>query len=156
MFSGFVKLVDPIGGMYKIQDYFTAFWLADAFPNVILLILGSSVAVLEFTLGTCLLWGIRRKLTTWLSLLLMIFMTGLTLFIAITDGVSNCGCFGDFVVLSNWETFYKNIFLLLLAVAVFKWKQLIIPFISYKSQWLVSLYTFLYAIGLVVDRKSVV
>ncbi len=150
VFSGFVKLVDPIGGMYKIQDYFIAFGLADIFPNIILLILGTGVAVLEFTLGTCLLLGIRRKLSTWLSLLLMIFMTGLTLFLAVTDGVSNCGCFGDVLVLSNWETFYKNIFLLLLAILVFKWKHLIIPFISYKSQWLVSLYTFLYGVGLAV------
>ena len=150
VFSGFVKLVDPIGSMYKMQDYFIAFGLNGVVPNFILLLIGCFFAILEFTIGTCFFFGIRRKLTTWTSLLLMLFMTGLTLFLAITESVSDCGCFGEVITLTNWQTFWKNVILLVPVFILFYWKALIIPFISPKSQWLVSLYTVLYSIVLAV------
>ena len=150
IFSGFVKLVDPIGSLYKIQDYFIAFGLGGLLPNAVMIFIGAFFAIIEFTLGTCYFWGIRRKLTTWLSLLLMVFMTTLTFYLAVTDSVSDCGCFGDVVVLTNWQTFLKNIFLLTFVIITFKWKKRIIPFISANSQWLVSLFSILYSICLIM------
>lgn len=144
IFSGFVKLVDPTGGLYKFQEYFAAFGIGNSIPTIIILTLSTLLAVLEFTLGASFLFGIRRRLTTWFSLFFMLFMTALTLFLAVTDAVSDCGCFGDAWVLSNWETFFKNLILLSAAVITFKFRKLINSFISHKSQWLISLYTAFY------------
>jgi len=71
---------------------------------------------LEFSIGIFLFFGIKKTISTTLALVLMIFMTPLTLYLAIFDPVSDCGCFGDAWVLTNWETFAKNIVLLLAAI----------------------------------------
>ena len=83
-------------------------------------------------------------MASWLALLLMCFMTPLTLYLALADPVSDCGCFGDAVVLTNWETFGKNVVLLVAAVVAFKGRKLILRFISQKSAWMVSMYTLLF------------
>ena len=81
-------------------------------------------ALLEFILGIYLFFGIRRRVAPLLVLLVMSFMTPLTLWLAIANPISDCGCFGDAVVLTNWETFFKNVVLLIAAISVFKWRQL--------------------------------
>lgn len=148
IFSGFVKAVDPLGSQYKIQDYLEAFGMASWFPSLFPLLAGIVLAALEFSVGVFMLFGIRRGIATWLALLLMCFMTPLTFYLALANPVSDCGCFGDAWVLTNWQTFWKNVLLLIAAISAFKWRKLIIPFITAKTEWLVSLYTFLFVFAL--------
>lgn len=146
--SGFVKAVDPLGFQYKIQDYLTAFGMATWFPSFFPLLGGIVLSALEFFIGIALFFGIRRTLASSLALMLMIFMTPLTLYLAIFNPVSDCGCFGDAWVLTNWETFAKNVVLLLAAIAAFKGRKMLIRFISQKMEWLVSLYTMFFVFSL--------
>ena len=139
--SGFVKAVDPLGTQYKIADYLEAMHLGAYAPDF--MTLGASVllSALEFMLGICLLFAIRRRLVSMLVLVMMLVMTPLTLWLAVADPVSDCGCFGDAVVLTNWETFWKNVVLLLLAVVVRRWPMDMMRFISRTNQWIVINYT---------------
>ncbi|MDL2247932.1 triose-phosphate isomerase [Bacteroides sp. OttesenSCG-928-J23] len=146
--SGFVKAVDPLGSLYKIQDYVEAFGLSSWIPVYFIFIGAFVLFTLEFVLGVLLLFGIKKDFSTLLILLFMLFMTPLTLYLAITNPVSDCGCFGDAWVLTNWQTFWKNIFLLVAAVSVFVWRERIVRFISEKSEWLISLYSILFILGL--------
>jgi len=110
MFSGFVKGVDPLGLTYKLQEYFIAYnmeWL-----HGMALVFAVILCMIEFTLGVMLVFGVKPKLTAWLSLILMGFFTVLTLISAIYSPVSDCGCFGDAIKLTNWQTFYKNVVLM--------------------------------------------
>ena len=112
------------------------------------LLVGTSFAIvlsaLEFSVGVFLFFGIRRRFATTLALLLMIVMTPLTLYLALANPVSDCGCFGDAWVLTNWETFGKNVVLFIAAVSVFKGGKQIIRFITAKMAWMVSMYTFFF------------
>lgn len=148
IFSGFVKAVDPLGSTYKIEDYLEAFGMLAWIPSFLPILTAVALSTLEFSLGVMLLFGIRKGVSTGLSVLLMCVMTPLTLYLAIANPISDCGCFGDAWVLSNWETFTKNIVLLGAAILSFKWRYLIIRFISSKSEWLISLYTVLFIAGL--------
>lgn len=144
LFSGFVKANDPWGTVYKVQDYLEAlgmFGLSDSlFPNLA----GLVFAALEFCIGVYLLFGIRRWATSVLVLLFMAVMLPLTLWLAIANPISDCGCFGDVVVLSNWETFFKNVVLLAAAVCTFKWRRFIFRLVTTKVDWLVSLYSIVF------------
>lgn len=117
IFSGFVKGIDPWGSAYKFIDYFFAMGLEwfnwAAFP------LGVLLAFIEFAIGVGLLFNIFVRLSSWLAFIFMIFFTVLTLWIALYNPVSDCGCFGDALVLTNWQTFYKNIVLIILTWIVF-------------------------------------
>lgn len=150
IFSGFVKGVDPLGTQYKIQDYLEAFGWTSFIPDFVPILASILLAMLEFTLGVYLLFGIRRKLSSVLILLVMLVMTPLTLYLALKNLVSDCGCFGDAWILTNWETFWKNVFLLIAAISVFKWGNRIVRFVSEKSQWLVAVYTLVFIVGVSV------
>lgn len=117
IFSGFVKGIDPWGSAYKLSDYFMAMhldWLQwAAFP------LGVLLSLAEFTIGAALLFNAFIKLFSWLAVIFMLFFTGLTFWIALKNPVTDCGCFGDAWVLTNWETFYKNVILLILSSFLF-------------------------------------
>jgi uncharacterized membrane protein YphA (DoxX/SURF4 family) len=144
VFSGFVKAIDPLGTTYKIQDYLISFNLTELFP---LALPGAVVMVAaEVVLGVFLLLGIYRKWTTIFVALFMIFFTPLTLWIALNNPVADCGCFGDALVISNWQTFQKNVFLLLCTVfLVFKWKC-ITPLFSKEIMIYVAIFVKLSAI----------
>ncbi len=144
IFSGFVKANDLHGTEYKIQDYLLAFGLNDIIPSYLPFLLSLILAIVEFCVGVYLFFGIRRRTSTTMALLMMGFMTPLTLWLAVTDKVLDCGCFGDVIILSNWETFWKNIIFLIAAVSIFKWKAKIKPIITSRFDWLVGLYTFIY------------
>lgn len=140
LFSGITKGVDPLGTAYKIQDYLIHFGLNEWVPDWCYPYMGMAVAGLEFYLGLCLLFGFRRRMTWVLSFLLMLVMTPLTLYLAITDAVADCGCFGDAWVLSNWATFGKNV---VLCVCVGCWWWGIHKennWLSDNTRWLISVY----------------
>jgi uncharacterized membrane protein YphA (DoxX/SURF4 family) len=107
MFSGFVKGVDPVGTQYQIVDYFIAFGTEWAIPTA--LVLSVLLNAAEFVLGALLFFNIRIRLVSWLVLLMMILFTVVTLNDAINNPVPDCGCFGKFLILTNWQTFYKNL-----------------------------------------------
>jgi uncharacterized membrane protein YphA (DoxX/SURF4 family) len=148
VFSGFVKMVDPRGFAYKIQDYLIAFglseWFSLALPVAILL------PVVEFLLGVCLLLGIYRKPVSRLFLLFMMVMTPFTLWIAIKNPVEDCGCFGDAVVIGNWATFYKNIVLLGCAILTVIHYYKITPFLSSKTALAAALFTAFFGVAFAV------
>ena len=135
IFSGFVKGVDPLGFSYKLEDYFLAFhWPVfvpfDLFFSILL-------CTLEFSIGVMLLFNLKMKITSWLLLLIMSFFTLLTLNDAINNPVPDCGCFGDALKLTNWQTFYKNIFLIILALVVFIYRKRYKPFVLDRMQWII-------------------
>lgn len=140
-FSGFVKANDPLGTVYKITDYLEAWGIVDLVPNALVYLASMLMGMVEFTLGIYLLFGIRSRIASSLVLLLMSVMTPLTLWLAIENPISDCGCFGDAIVLTNWETFGKNIVLLLAAISVFKWRKQIFQLVTSKVDWLVALYS---------------
>ena len=139
IFSGFVKAVDPLGTVYKIEDYLMAFggWFTDLMP------LAGTAAValiaLEWTLGVCMLFNVRTSITAWLSLAFYLVMTPLTLWIALTNPVSDCGCFGDAIVLTNWQTFWKNMVLLILVIVLLGCKKFIPQLLSWWGELVVLL-----------------
>ena len=145
VFSGFVKAVDPWGGTYKILDYLSAFKLMEF--NFGAMPLAFLQAAVEFGVGVCLLLGIYRRVNSVLALLIMLFMTPLTLYLAIADPVTDCGCFGDAWIISNWQTFFKNIFLLIAAVIVFFWFRLMTRFFARKVYFSAALWIYLFIIG---------
>ena len=144
IFSGFVKAVDPLGFFYKIQDYLAAFGIGGWVPPILSLLAGVGMSAVEFCVGIFLFFGIRRQVASLIALLLMGVMTPLTLYLALFDPVADCGCFGDAWVLTNWQTFGKNVVLLLLAFAAYKGRHLMGRFVTRKLEWMVSLYSFLF------------
>ncbi len=148
IFSGFVKAIDPLGSQYKIEDYLTAFGWIEVIPGGFPFLLSLLLAMAEFCVGVYLLFGIRRHLTTLFVLGLMVVMTPLTFWLALANPVSDCGCFGEAVTLTNWQTFFKNVFLLAAAVVVFRWRKLMNPLLTHRFDWIVALYAFLYIIGM--------
>ena len=134
VFSGFVKAIDPLGSTYKIEDYLRTFGgffesMADyAFPLAI------ALSTIELLIGLNLIFKIQLNLTAILGLLFMIVMTPLTLYIAIKNPVTDCGCFGDALVISNWATFFKNIVLIGLIILILVYQSKFRPFLSLKVQ----------------------
>lgn len=143
MVSGFVKAVDPMGAMYKLQEYASAF-SADILSDDWMLFFAILQAALEFLAGIFLLLGVYRKPLSVFVLLMFLFFTPFTLYIAIAGPVDDCGCFGDAVTLTNTETFLKNLFLLMLAVAVFLGRRRFVYNISSKSRWMAVIFSIFY------------
>jgi uncharacterized membrane protein YphA (DoxX/SURF4 family) len=136
IFSGFVKLVDPLGSSYKFQEYFSAgvlnleFLIPYALPFSILLILA------ELMLGVLLLLGYLPKFTVWSLLAMILVFLFLTWYSAFYNKVLDCGCFGDAVKLTPWETFYKNVVLLVFIVVLLFGTKHIRPLISLSfAKW---------------------
>jgi len=117
IFSGLVKGIDPLGTAYKLDDYFSAFNFT--FLDDLALPLSIILCSVEFLAGLMLITGAFTKIASWAVALFMAVFTPLTLALAIFNPVSDCGCFGDAIHLTNWQTFYKNIILTLLVVFVF-------------------------------------
>ena len=111
IFSGFTKGVDPWGTGYKITDYLNALGMDQWVPAAFFIAV--ALAALEFMLGIAIALGSYRRSAPVVALVMMLVMTPLTLWLAVTGAVPDCGCFGDALHLSNWATFFKNILLLL-------------------------------------------
>ena len=140
IYSGFVKGIDPLGSDYKFTDYFNAFGMG--WMNATTLFFSFALSLVEFLIGIALLFNLWVSRMAWGSLLFMAFFTPLTLVLALTNPVSDCGCFGDAMILTNWQTFWKNIILLLLAIMIFLYRK------EYKSSLpLVGQFSFLALAG---------
>lgn len=114
LFSSFTKGVDPMGTAFKVQEYMTAWSIGSltfewALPFANLLSVGLICA--EFVVGVLLIFNAYRRLSAWGLAAMMLFFTVTTLIDAITNKVTDCGCFGDAVKLTNWQTFWKNVVL---------------------------------------------
>ncbi|WP_457617179.1 BT_3928 family protein [Lutibacter sp.] len=138
IFSGFVKLVDPIGSAYKFQEYFSPdvlnleFLMPYALPFAVLLIL------IELMLGVMLLIGCLPKTTMWGLLGMILIFLFLTWYSAYYNKVTDCGCFGDAITLSTWGTFYKNVVLVVLIIFLLKNVKQITPIFSLNGlKWIV-------------------
>lgn len=116
VFSGLIKANDPLGSQYKIADYFFAWNLSLDPSSSIPLILAVALATVEFFLGLFLILGLYKAFCNRFVLIFMLVMTLITLWLAIYNPISDCGCFGDVIVLTNWQTFFKNLILLAAAV----------------------------------------
>lgn len=137
IFSGFVKANDPLGTVYKLEDYVHAMaWFT--LPDTFLLGCAVILALFEFTLGVYLLFGMKRKATSAITLAFMVVMTLLTVYIAIANPVEDCGCFGDVLILSNGATLAKNIVLLGAAVLVSRYYRLQKDFLGSTAKWLIA------------------
>lgn len=140
IYSGFVKGIDPLGSDYKFTDYFNAFGMG--WMNATTLFFSFALSLVEFLIGIALLFNLWVSRMAWGSLLFMAFFTPLPLVLALTNPVSDCGCFGDAMILTNWQTFWKNIILLLLAIMIFMYRK------EYKSSLpLVGQFSFLALAG---------
>ncbi|MAZ56069.1 MAG: DoxX family protein [Flavobacteriales bacterium] len=125
LFSGFVKLIDPLGFSYKLQEYFEVFGFDFLIPFSLLMSI--FVILFEMFLGICLILGIHVRKIVWGNLMLMVFFTFLTFFSAYFNKVTDCGCFGDFMKLDPWTSFTKDIYLLIISFLLLFSQQYITP-----------------------------
>lgn len=150
VFSGFVKAIDPWGTTYKIQDYLEAMgeW-ATQFSDFAFFV-SVCLAALELTVGLGLLFNFKVKANGILAALMMVFMTPLTLWIALKNPVSDCGCFGDALVISNWATFWKNIVLsvLIAVIVVVAFKTGHKSKFSAPCQWIIECFSFFFSVAM--------
>jgi uncharacterized membrane protein YphA (DoxX/SURF4 family) len=121
IFSGFVKGIDPLGMAYRIEDYFIAWNAQWMMPSA--LTLSVLLSAMEFVLGVVILLNLKPRISAWMLLGVMTFFTALTLNDAIYNPVPDCGCFGDAIKLTNWQTFYKNVFLMVFTIILFAWRK---------------------------------
>jgi hypothetical protein len=117
LFSGTVKAIDPLGTVYKLQDYFQAFNIS--FLKDLALLFTIILCTAEFIAGFSVLFNIRQKAGIWIAMIMMAIFTPLTFILALTNPVTDCGCFGDVIKLTNWQTFLKNIILIIPAIILF-------------------------------------
>ncbi len=144
VFSGYAKAIDPLGTQYKLQDYLGALGLQAYAPDVLTLSLSVLLSAFEFALGIFILFAIRRRLVSKLALALMVCMTLITVWVAAANPVSDCGCFGDAIKLTNGQTLVKNLVLLLCAFVLWKWPLGMYRFISRSNQWIAINFTILF------------
>ncbi|QKG79724.1 BT_3928 family protein [Tenuifilum thalassicum] len=137
IFSGFVKGVDPWGTAYKLHDYFLAFHLD--FLDNLSLVFSFILCVAELYIGLLLLFGVKLRLAAWGAFLFMLVFTPLTLILALTNPISDCGCFGDAIKLSNWGTFIKNIFFFIAAAILFASRKSITSKFSVLKEFAVAI-----------------
>lgn len=145
IFSGFTKGVDPWGSFYKITDYLNAMGLEGWAGTA--LFLAVAIAALEFMLGVALAVGAYRRSAPWLALLAMLVMTPLTLWLAVTGAVPDCGCFGDALHMSNWATFGKNILLLLGIIYLLFFNTTVRGVYGPAVQWMVMALSFAFVMA---------
>lgn len=152
IFSGLAKAIDPIGTQIKLSDYLFAFNMGDVLSNSTLLIAACTLAGMELLLGIYMFFGSFVRGTSLLLMVFMLVLTPFTLYLALKNPVHDCGCFGDLLVLTNWQTFYKNVFLLLLSIFVFIFKKHVVPWITIERQWLLSVASLIMIVMFMVDN----
>lgn len=136
--SGFVKLVDPIGFSYKLQEYAAPDVLNLPFLASMALVFAILLVILEIVLGVMLLLGYKTTLTVWSLLILIVFFTFLTFYSAYFNKVTDCGCFGDAMPLTPWQSFTKDVILLVSTFILIVRKKFINPIFSSKISFLIN------------------
>lgn len=142
IFSGFVKLVDPLGFSYKLEEYFAPGVLGLEFLVPLALPIAVFIVIFELLLGVTLLLGFARNFTRWSLLVMILFFTFLTFYSAYFNKVTDCGCFGDAIPLDPWQSFYKDLILLVLILFIFIFKQYFNPIFSKPLSFLIFLVSF--------------
>ncbi|MHA7058541.1 BT_3928 family protein [Aquimarina sp. M1] len=138
LFSGFIKLNDPVGFSYKLQEYFSEGVLNLEFLIPFALLLAVFLCVFEIIVGITLLLGYLPKFTVWSLLGMIVFFTFLTFYSAYFNKVTDCGCFGDALPLTPWESFSKDVILLVFILILFFGRKYITPILSEAShKWIV-------------------
>ena len=146
LFSGTVKAIDPVGGVLIMEDYFSAFGMTAL--NPLALFVSINLSSIEFLLGLCIITAVYRRLTAFCMLVFMVFMTALTLYLAIFNPVHDCGCFGQAIILTNTQTFLKNALLLLPAsIVTFVNCKKMTPVYTWKAYWFAAVFGYLFAAG---------
>ncbi len=137
LYSGFVKAVDPLGYTYKIVDYFVAFGFPpmDNFAFILAIFFSST----EFIIGFGFLSGTFLRFNFRVAALFMIVFTPLTLVLALTNPVTDCGCFGDALVISNWQTFWKNLIIDIPLLILLLERKNIRNILPFKSAFILNL-----------------
>lgn len=146
LFSGFVKVADPMGMTHKLYAYSSATGLPWGEYSLLLQMTAVALGTLEFVIGVYTLLGIRRKFTTRATALFMAAFTAMTVWIYIDNPVSDCGCFGDAVTLTNGQSLAKNIVLLAASLYLLYGPVRTRRIVSDRNSWLVSVYAWMYAI----------
>ena len=138
--SGFVKLNDPIGFSFKLQEYFSAEVLNLEFLVPFALVIAIALVIVELVLGVMLIIGYLPKFTLWSLLLMILFFTFLTFYSAYFHKVLDCGCFGDAMPLTPWQSFYKDVLLMILILLLFFNSKYLTPIFAPAShKWIVFL-----------------
>ena len=146
--SGLIKLNDPLGFSYKLQEYFSAEVLNLPFLEHYALMIAVLLVVFETVLGVFLLIGYKPKFTAWSLLLMIVFFTFLIFYSAYFDKVRDCGCFGDALKLTPWESFSKDVVLLFLILIVFFGVKYVKPLFSNLTVTILALLSFLFSFWL--------
>lgn len=131
--SGLIKLNDPVGFSYKLAEYFSEAVFNLPFLEPFCLYLAVFLVIVEVLLGIMLLIGYKSKLTIWSLLLMIVFFTFLTFYSAYFDVVKDCGCFGDALHLTPWQSFGKDVILLVFILILFVNQKLIKPLFNNSS-----------------------
>ncbi|MFN8396119.1 MAG: hypothetical protein U0176_15915 [Bacteroidia bacterium] len=153
LISGFVKLQDPVGFGYKLDDYWDFFYgLTEAFPadmmKALSVPIAAFVSVFEVALGFALITGYQMRSTSWLLVLMLLFFTLLTGLAAFTGKLQDCGCFGDALKLEPWQTFAKDLILLIPGFLILLHRRRIHPYYNRPLPGFASFGSFLICAGL--------
>ncbi|MEZ7954866.1 MAG: UDP-N-acetylmuramate dehydrogenase [Bacteroidales bacterium] len=142
LLAGFLKLADPVGNGLVVSEYLKIIGLTDT--ETFALILGFLLSVAEALIGISILLGLRMKIASKALLIFTAFFTILTLYLALANPISDCGCFGEAFKLTHWETFFKNIALLAASLIIYFQRDKFIPVAPATWEWgTVTLYTLL-------------
>lgn len=146
--SGLIKLNDPVGFSFKLKDYFAPEVLDLGFLVPYALLIAIFLVIIEVLLGVALLLGYLKKFTLWSLLLMILFFTFLTFYSAYFNKVTDCGCFGDAIKLTPWESFSKDIVLLVLILILFIGRKYIQPFFSNNVQSILIFASFVFCLAI--------
>ena len=139
--SGFIKLNDPVGFSFKLEEYFSSGVLDLPFFEPHALTISIIVVIFEVLVGVMLIIGFRVKFTVWSLLVMILGFTFLTFYSAYYNKVTDCGCFGDAIKLTPWESFTKDIILLILIIILFLGRKHITPFFTKRTNRLIIFFT---------------
>ncbi|MEP2279234.1 BT_3928 family protein [Maribacter sp.] len=147
--SGFIKLNDPVGFSFKLEEYFSQGVLDLPFLTPFALAISILVVIVEVMVGVMLILGYKRKITIWTLIAMIVFFTFLTFYSAYFNKVTDCGCFGDAIKLTPWESFTKDVVLLVLILIIYVGRKFITPLVNSKALMTALAVSFFACIGYV-------